>query len=80
MREAVPTLTSPSSLEKYASSIVGWSTDSIMAAMRWKNANEFQNPDGSARPTLKYAATSKSLVTEILSEQDGQGLHLRCGS
>jgi antiphage defense system Thoeris ThsB-like protein len=38
----------PAALEKYASAIVGWNTDSIMAAIDGAN-NPFQNPDGSTR-------------------------------
>lgn len=38
----------PPALEKYASSIVGWNTDSIMAAIDG-TANSFQNPDCSSR-------------------------------
>lgn len=39
----------PESLEKYASAIVGWNTESIMAAIDGTE-NQFQNPDGSLRP------------------------------
>jgi len=38
----------PAALEKYASSIVGWSTDSIIGAIDGTNPS-FQNPDGSTR-------------------------------
>lgn len=38
----------PESLEKYASAIVGWNSENIMAAIDG-TANEFQNPDGSPR-------------------------------
>lgn len=38
----------PAALEKYASAIVGWTTDGIMAAIDG-TANEFQNPDGTPR-------------------------------
>jgi len=38
----------PTALEKYASSIVGWNTDSIMAAIDG-TANAFQNADGTTR-------------------------------
>jgi len=38
----------PDSLEKYASAIVGWNSENIMAAIDG-TANEFQNPDGSTR-------------------------------
>ncbi|MBX2925422.1 MAG: TIR domain-containing protein [Chitinophagaceae bacterium] len=37
----------PSSLEKYASAIVGWNTDSIVSAI--DGENNFQNPDGGNR-------------------------------
>lgn len=37
----------PPSLEKYASAIVGWNTDSIMAAI--DGENDFQNPNGDKR-------------------------------
>ncbi len=37
----------PSSLEKYASAIVGWNTDKIMSAI--DGENDFQNPDGTTR-------------------------------
>jgi hypothetical protein len=39
----------PASLEKYASAIVGWNSDSIIAALEGTE-NPFQNPDGSSRP------------------------------
>ncbi|PYJ80195.1 MAG: hypothetical protein DME22_24415 [Verrucomicrobia bacterium] len=38
----------PPALEKYASAIVGWNSDSIMAAVDGTD-NSFQNPDGSSR-------------------------------
>lgn len=38
----------PESLEKYASTIVGWDTESIIAAIDGTE-NLFQNPDGSSR-------------------------------
>ncbi len=38
----------PTALEKYASSIVGWNTDSIMGAIDG-TANAFQNADGTTR-------------------------------
>ena len=38
----------PAALEKYASSIVGWNSDSIIAALEGTE-NPFQNPDGSSR-------------------------------
>ncbi|MBS1687463.1 MAG: TIR domain-containing protein [Bacteroidetes bacterium] len=37
----------PSSLEKYASAIVGWNTDKIIDAI--DGENNFQNPDGTNR-------------------------------
>jgi hypothetical protein len=40
----------PAALEKYASAIVGWNSDGIMAAIDG-TANPFQNPDGSLRQT-----------------------------
>src|SRR5215813_15062721 len=41
----------PAALEKYASTIVGWNTDSILTAIDG-TANRFQNPDGSSRETV----------------------------
>lgn len=38
----------PAALEKYASAIVGWNSDSIMSAIDG-TANSFENPDGSPR-------------------------------
>jgi hypothetical protein len=38
----------PAALEKYASAIVGWNSDSIIAALEGTE-NPFQNPDGSSR-------------------------------
>ncbi len=38
----------PSALEKYASSIVNWNSDSMIGAIDG-SANSFQNPDGSSR-------------------------------
>lgn len=38
----------PAALEKYSSCIVGWNTDSIIAAIDGKE-NPFQNPDGTPR-------------------------------
>lgn len=38
----------PAALEKYASAMVGWSTNSIVAAIDGTE-NPFQNPDGSPR-------------------------------
>ncbi len=40
----------PAALEKYASTIVAWNTDSILTAIDG-TANPFQNPDGSSRET-----------------------------
>jgi hypothetical protein len=40
----------PAALEKYATAIVGWNSDSIIAAIDG-TANPFQNPDGSSRET-----------------------------
>lgn len=39
----------PPALEKYASTVVGWQSDSIIAAIDGTD-NQFQTPDGSARP------------------------------
>jgi hypothetical protein len=38
----------PIALKKYASSIVGWNTESIISAIEGQE-NHFQNPDGSTR-------------------------------
>jgi len=38
----------PAALERYGSAIVGWNTESIIAAIDGKD-NQFQNPDGSPR-------------------------------
>lgn len=38
----------PTNLDKYASSIVGWRPNSIIAAL--EGDNQFQNPDGSVSP------------------------------
>jgi hypothetical protein len=47
----------PTSLEKYASSIVGWSADSIQRAV--DNAeNSFESSDGSTRPPVNASVTS----------------------
>jgi hypothetical protein len=48
----------PASLEKYASAIVGWNSESIMAAID-SGENTFQNPDGSTRSTVNTAANSE---------------------
>jgi hypothetical protein len=47
----------PSSLEKYGSALVGWSSSSIMAAIDG-TASPFQRPDGSARPPVHTPTTS----------------------
>ena len=46
----------PAALEQYASAIVGWNSDSIMAAIDGTD-NPFQLPDGSPRPPA-HASTS----------------------
>jgi MTH538 TIR-like domain (DUF1863) len=48
----------PAALEKYASAIVGWNSDSIIAAIDG-TANPFQNPDGSSRQTAHARVTLK---------------------
>lgn len=48
----------PESLEKYASAIVGWNSDSIMSAID-AGENTFQNPDGTTRDTVNAAANSE---------------------
>ena len=48
----------PPALEKYASAIVGWNSDSIMAAIDGTD-NPFQNPDGSSRTPAHAAVTLK---------------------
>lgn len=40
----------PSNLEKYASSIVAWNSDSVISAI--DGQNNFQNPDGNSRPAV----------------------------
>jgi hypothetical protein len=47
----------PPSFEKYASALVGWNTESIMAAIDGKD-NTFQNPDGSRRDPVTLPTTS----------------------
>lgn len=47
----------PPALEKYGSAIVGWNTDSIMAAIDGKE-NLFQRPDGSPRPAVHPGTTT----------------------
>jgi len=44
----------PASLEKYASSIVGWNSESIVNAIDG-NENPFENPDGSQRQPTHVA-------------------------
>jgi len=46
----------PANLEKYASAIVGWNTECIIAAIDGTE-NQFQNPDGSPRQP-SYPRTS----------------------
>jgi antiphage defense system Thoeris ThsB-like protein len=48
----------PPSLEKYASAIVAWNTESIMNAIE-AGENIFQEPDGSASPVNTGAARSQ---------------------
>lgn len=45
----------PESLEKYASSIVAWNTESIRDAID-KGENKFESPDGTSRAPLNSAA------------------------
>ena len=40
----------PENLKKYASSIVGWRSDSVIDAIEGKS--QFQDPDGSASPKM----------------------------
>lgn len=40
----------PKAFEKYGSALVAWNSDSIISAIDG-TANQFQNPNGSARPT-----------------------------
>ena len=47
----------PSPLQKYASSIVGWGSERIMAAIDG-TANPFENPDSSIRQPLYIPASS----------------------
>lgn len=47
----------PPAFEKYGSTLVGWNTDSIMAAIDG-GANTFQNPDGSTRNPVNPSTTS----------------------
>lgn len=46
----------PPSLEKYSSAIVGWNTDSIIAAI--DGNHKFQNPDGTDRTPPNLATSS----------------------
>jgi len=48
----------PDALEKYASTIVAWNAESIMAAIDG-TANSFQNPDGSSRETTHARVSLK---------------------
>jgi len=48
----------PESLEKYASAIVGWNSNSIVDAID-SGENTFQNPDGTTRDTINGAANSE---------------------
>ena len=48
----------PPTLEKYASAIVGWNSDSIIAAIDGTE-NPFQSPDGSPRPAAHHATSIK---------------------
>jgi hypothetical protein len=48
----------PKSLEKYASAIVGWNTNSIQKAVDG-GENAFENPDGSTRSPVNAPVTSK---------------------
>ncbi|MGB7217813.1 MAG: TIR domain-containing protein [Vicinamibacterales bacterium] len=48
----------PPALEEYASTIVGWNTDSIIAAIDGID-NAFQLPDGSPRPSTHPAIAVK---------------------
>ncbi len=47
----------PPAFEKYGSALVGWNSDSIVAAIDGSE-NPFQNPDGSARDAVNPATTS----------------------
>lgn len=48
----------PASLEKYASAIVGWNTECIIAAIDGAE-NQFQNPDGSpSKPSYPRTAVT----------------------
>jgi hypothetical protein len=46
----------PPSLEKYGSAIVGWNTESIISAI--DGQNNFQTPDGNARPAVNAGGSS----------------------
>ena len=47
----------PAALEQYASAIVNWNSDSIIAAV--EGANSFQTPDGKNREPVHAASTSR---------------------
>lgn len=47
----------PAALERYASSIVAWNTDSIIDAIDGKS-NQFQNSDGTARGAVHPSTTT----------------------
>lgn len=46
----------PEALEKYATTIVAWNTDSIVDAIEG-GENRFENPDGAARPPVHPSMT-----------------------
>lgn len=46
----------PEALEKYATTIVAWNTDSIVDAIEGEE-NRFENPDGAARPPVHPSTT-----------------------
>ena len=46
----------PEALEKYATTIVAWNTDSIVDAIEGEE-NRFENPDGAARPPVHPSMT-----------------------
>ena len=47
----------PASLEKYASAIVGWNSNSIQKAVDG-GENNFENPDGSTRAPVNASTSS----------------------
>jgi hypothetical protein len=47
----------PPAFEKYGSALVGWNTERIIAAIDGRE-NNFENPDGSPREPVNYAARS----------------------